>query len=623
MGKRVYEGRFHANRAGNHARVPRKRRVWPWVLTFTFLGLCGVGLVGAVFALQAMEVRDDLLAAKSRLSAITELVKAGDGAQMQVVADDVLALTSHADAVVHGPLWDAATAVPVVGENITAVKSATVATHILVRDALPAGVQLLSSVQLDQLKVAGGGVNLDPFRGAVDVLPQISSAFLEADAQVASIDRKKLLPFVDSAIGQLLDVMDDAGPALATAEKYLPTLLALAGSTEPRTYLVLFQNNAEIRATGGNAATGTIIRVHNGGITQIEDAAAERFFEAGIGGEGSLEFSPETQSLYEWDTTMFSQNFTRTPDFATSASMFSAVWTDTTGDQFDGVISLDPVVLSYMLEATGPIPLADGSEINSGNAVKLLLSDTYERFGIDGLAADAYFSDVSGQLFTAISSGNWDPMTMLGQLERSVQEQRLYAWFAREGEQAMASEVGLTGALATDNNAATQVGIYLNDAAYSKLEYYLSTAVDVTCDAAARTVTTALTMTSSVPGSDISSYTLGWRNNRLGLPRTTMILDALYFAPPGGAIVGISPESGDVPAFDRSGTESGREGSSRTIALAMGDTRTISYTSTVPSGPLGPLSIRYTPTVTTTPVTIAPSCSELFPEAAPTTSLLP
>ncbi|WP_137845656.1 DUF4012 domain-containing protein [Microbacterium sp. 2FI] len=614
MSSKPLAGRFRHGRAGDHAPAPQRRRRWPWVLLGTFVVVGAIGAVGGVFALQALEVRDDLLAAKDKLTAVPALAKTGDTAQIQALADEVLVLTTDADEIVQGPLWDAASAVPVVGVNVAAVKSATEATHILVRDAMPPALQLLSTVQLDQLAVEGGGVDLDPFRGAIEVMPQVNAAFADAESRVAEIDRAELLPIVDDAIGQLLDVMDEAGPALETVEKYLPTLLQLAGSEEPRTYVVLFQNNAEIRATGGNAATSAIMSVDNGKIEMRDDEASENFHLAGVRGWLDYEMPESTLAMYEGDFDAYAQNYTRTPDFPTSAAMFRSLWQTNIGGDIDGVISIDPVVLSYMLRATGPVVLEDGSELNADNVVKALLSDAYERFGTNGLAADAYFADVAGKVFEKVSSGDWDPMTMLEQLQLAADDQRTYLWFPREAEQALSAEFNVDGALATDNVAATQVGTYLVNASYSKLEYYLSTAVAVSCDPAARTVTTTTTLTSTVPGSNLSGYTLAWRNNQLGIPRTTMILDVLSYAVPGGTIVS-DPENGDFGSWTRTGSEAGRDGKSITITLPMGETRTVSYTSTLPEGDLGPLEVRYSPTVTKTPVTVADSCSQLFPAA--------
>lgn len=570
-----------------------------------------MGVVGGIFAGQAFEVRDNLLAAKTQLSALPGLAKAGDQAQIEAVAAEVLKLTTEADKTVQGPLWDMASTVPVVGVNISAVRSATEATHILVRDAMPPALELLSTIQLDKLKVEGGGINLEPFRGAIGVMPAVTAAFGDAEARVSGIDRQKLIPVVDDAIGQLLDVMDEAGPALEMVEKYLPTLLQMAGSEEPRTYVVLFQNNAEIRATGGNAATSAIVSVDNGKIEMRDDEQAEAFHMAGVNGYLDYELPDATLAMYEDDFDVYAQNYTRTPDFPTSAQMYRSLWQSTNGGDVDGVISIDPVVLSHMLEATGPVTLEDGSQLNSENVVKALLSDSYERFGTNGLAADAYFADVAGRVFQTVSSGAWDPLIMLEQLQKAAEEQRTYLWFAREGEQALSNEFNLDGALAADNVARTQVGTYLVNASYSKLEYYLSTSMAVSCDPAARTVTTALTMTNTISDPNLSEYTLAWRNPNLGLLRTTMLLDVISYAVPGGTITS-NPENGEFADWTRTGSEAGRDGKSITITLPMGETKTVAYTSTLPEGPLGPLEVRYSPTVTQTPVTIDASCDGLF-----------
>jgi hypothetical protein len=614
MARRFDRRRYRADRVGEHARHYRRRR-WPWaVLAGTVVVFAAVGGVGYIFAQQAFGVRDDLLAAKSTLSGLPDAVKAGDAAALQAAADDVLVLTTRAEETVQGPLWDVAASVPFVGQNIAAVTRATEAVHILARDAIPPGIQLLSTMDLTQLSVEGGGINLDPFKGAIDVLPAINSAFADAEAQVAPIDRSALIPVVDEAIGELLDVMDQAGPALETVEKYLPTILQLAGADSPKTYIVLFQNNAEIRATGGNAANSSIMRVDNGGIEMLEGDDPNNYANAGYYGQGSFAPPQETLDLYEQDFVPNAQNFTRTPDFPTSAQMYSTLWNTSTGSNIDGVISIDPVVLAHMLIVAGPLTLDDGTEINGGNVVKALLSDSYERFGTDGRAADAYFAEVADKVFSHLTAGNWDPLDMLNALEASMNEQRIYAWFPAPEHEAMAVEFGMDGALTGDPAEGTEIGVWANNASYSKLEYYLTNSIAVTCNAEARTVTSALTMTSAVPGSNLSGYTLGWRNNRLGLPRTTMILDTLSFSVPGGTITS-DPEYGDFADWTRTGTEQGRAGRSLTMTLAMGETKTVAFTSTVPEGAVGPLKVRYSPTVTTTPVTIDPSCDALFPAA--------
>jgi hypothetical protein len=586
--------------------------VWPWVLG-VFLVLIGAlvvaGFMAAKFFDEAMDVRADLEAAKSRLGGVTELVRSGDQAQFDAVASDVLTYTSSADDTVQGPLWEYASWIPFVGQNVAAVRSTTEATHILVRDALPASFTILGAMQSEKIRFEGGGFNLEPFRQALDTLPSVDAAFTEAQAKVAGIERDELLPIVDDAVGQVLEVIADAAPLAHTATEVLPTALKMLGDEEARTYLVLFQNNAEIRATGGVAAAAVYVRVDGGRITLDGQSGSTRFASDGLAGVQHLDLPAETLALYDPEFARYSQNYTRTPNFPTSAQMFQAIAAKT-GYSVDGVISLDPVVLADILSVAGAVNV-EGIEINADNAVDVLLSETYLRFPGDQAPADAFFAATSATVFQKLVAGKWDLMRMLDVFGAAGEEQRLYGWFAREDEELVAHELGIDGRMATDNAQTTQVGMFLNDAAVSKLEYYLSTSVSVTCDPAARTVTTAMTMTNAVDRDDLTFHILARRSGTYGGAKTSMLLDVLYFAPPGASIVGSDPSTGDAPDLARTSTEDGRTAQSIAVLLDKGETRTVSFTSVLPEGELGPLSVRYSPTVTDTPVTIAPSCTEL------------
>lgn len=590
----------------------RRRRVWPWVLGILAV-LIGVlvfaGFMAAQLFSEAMDVRDDLEAAQSRLGGVTELVRNGDQAQFDAVASDVLTYTTRADETVQGPLWEYASWVPFVGQNVAAVRSTTEATHILVRDALPASFTILGAMQSEKIRFEGGGFNLEPFRQALASLPAVDTAFTEAQAKVAGIDREQLLPIVDDAVGQVLDVIDDAAPLAQTATAVLPTALKMLGDEGPRTYLVLFQNNAEIRATGGIAAAAVYVRADAGRITLDGQSGSTQFAAEGLAGVQHIDLPADTLALYDPEFARYSQNYTRTPNFATSAQMFQAIAAKT-GYPVDGVISLDPVVLADILSVAGPVNV-EGIEINADNAVDLLLNETYLRFPGDQAPADAFFAATSAAVFQKLVAGQWDLMRMLEVFGAAGEQQRLYGWFVRDDEEQVAQELGIDGQLTSDNAETTEIGMFLNDAAVSKLEYYLSTSIAVTCDPAARTVTTALTMTNAVDRDDLTFHILARRSPTYGGAKTSMLLDVLYFAPPGASIVGVDPAAGDARDLARTSTEGGRSAQSIAVLLDRGETRTVSYTSQLPEGELGPISVRHSPTVTDTPVTIADSCTQL------------
>ena len=522
----------------------------------------------------------------------------------------MLGYTASADETVQGPLWEVASWVPFVGQNVAAVRSTTEATHILVRDALPAVFPVLGAMQRENIRFEGGGFNLEPFRQAIGALPAVDAAFSQAQAKIAGIDRADLLPLVDDAVGQVIEVIDEAAPLSHTATAVLPTALKMLGEDGPRTYLVLFQNNAEIRATGGAAAAAVYVRAEGGRLTLEGTTGSTRFESGPLSGVQTLELPADTLALYDPEFAISSQNFTRTPNFPTAAQLFQSKIAAQEGFAVDGVVSLDPVVLADILSVTGGVTV-EGIEVNADNAVDILLSETYLRFPGDQAPADAFFAATSATVFQKLVSGDWDLMRMLDVFANAGVEQRLYGWFAREEEEQVARELGIDGSMKSDNVETTEVGIFLNDAAVSKLEYYLSTSVAVTCDPAARSVTTAITMTNSVDRDDLTFHILARRSPTYGGDKTSMLFDVLYFAPPGATITGVDPGSGDAEELARASTEGGRNAQSIAVLLDRGQTRTVSYTSVLPEGDLGPLSVRYSPTVTDTPVSIDGSCAAL------------
>ena len=598
---------------------PRKRRVWLWVVLSILLILLVVGVVAGVLAMQfiseAKVARSALERAKTGITALNAQLGSEDQSRLQATADDITANVKLAAETVDGPLWDVAARVPFVGQNVDAVQRVTRAVDVLVVRALPPGMQFMSTADLDKLTVEGGGINLEPFRQVQGSIPEIASAFADAQALVAPIDRASLMPEVGEPIADILDVIRSAAPALAVAEKYLPTLLNIAGSGGTKTYLLVFQNNAEIRATGGNPASSMIVTMTDGKLGYADQATSATFYEAGTQGNEYISLPAETTGLYLPTLTRHNQDYNFTPDFPTTAQLFQAIFADTTGQSFDGVISIDPVVLSHMLAVAGPLTLNTGEKLTAENAVKVLLSDSYEIYP-DGAASDAFFTDTAKRVFDHLTAASWDPLKMLDALEQSAEEQRVYLSFTDPAAQALATEFGLDGALQPDNTKQTQVGMYLNDSSVGKLEYHLSSTVNASCDPGARTITTTMTLHNGITDDIKSEYTLGLRNGSYGIPNTTMMLDVLFFAPPGAQITSTDPAVGQVARWERSGVEKGNTALSKTVFVPKNETVTVSYTVALPQGELGPLNLRYTPTANATPVTIDSSCNALFPPAA-------
>jgi hypothetical protein len=69
-------------------------------------------------------------------------------------------------------------------------------------------------------------------------------------------------------------------------------------------------------------------------------------------------------------------------------------------ERVDGVISIDPVALSYVLGAEGPVTMPDGETITKGNVVELTESTAYIRFANDNDARKSYLQSVAPAVVT-------------------------------------------------------------------------------------------------------------------------------------------------------------------------------------------------------------------------------
>ena len=115
------------------------------------------------------------------------------------------------------------------------------------------------------------------------------------------------------------------------------------------------------------------------------------------------------------------------------------MWKAEQGQTVDGVLSADPVALSYLLEGTGPVGVPGGTKLSAANAVDLLLSEVY-RTQPDAELQNVFFAAAARAVFDAVASGKGDPAALLEGLTRSANEGRVFAWSAEPREQQLLAE---------------------------------------------------------------------------------------------------------------------------------------------------------------------------------------
>ncbi|PKM87592.1 hypothetical protein CVU83_02825 [Candidatus Falkowbacteria bacterium HGW-Falkowbacteria-2] len=153
---------------------------------------------------------------------------------------------------------------------------------------------------------------------------------------------------------------DLAVDALATLLNSAQEIKEFIGVSQDKRYLLVFQNNTEMRGAGGFLGSYALVDIRDGRIRKLEVPSGGTYdTEAGM---TSYIRSPRPLWLvnprwYLWDANWW-------PDWPTTARSLMWFYEKSDGPTVDGVISFTPDVLEDLLRITGPIDLRPEYEMS-------------------------------------------------------------------------------------------------------------------------------------------------------------------------------------------------------------------------------------------------------------------
>ncbi|MET1016099.1 MAG: DUF4012 domain-containing protein [Leifsonia flava] len=446
--------------------------------------LVGVIVAGSWIGIRGASAADELSQARSLASGLSEAMGAGDVEDAADSVEEASGHTASAVSLTSDPVWRVAEWLPFVGANLAAVRQSAQAVDDLVTEV--ASPLLPLAGELDAGSFAGASIPIQPL---VDAAPTAADARKSAEGiseRVDAIQTGQVLPFVRDAVAELTELVAEVTHTVQAIDRATTLLPAMVGADRARNYLVLFQNNAELRASGGLPGATAVLTALGGEITLTAQRSSLDYPQLA---EPALPLTAAETALYGTILGRFVQDVNLTPDFSRTGALARAMAEPVVGMSIDGVIAIDPHVLSYVLEATGPVELADGSVLSSDNAVQVLLSEVYAAIE-EPTDQDAFFASVTREVFAAVTSDDVDPARLLAAIVRGSDEGRIRLWSADAGEQAVLAETTLAGVASADSDPV--LGVYLNDATGAKMGYYLDGIVTSTCTGTERRVTVEL-----------------------------------------------------------------------------------------------------------------------------------
>lgn len=234
----------------------------------------------------------------------------------------------------------------------------------------------------------------------------------------------------------------------------------IAGALKPQTYLILFQNDKELRPTGGFITSYALVNVEAG---EIKISEAKNIYE--VSTDEAFLPPPEPIIVYLKQSAWRMRDTNFSPDFKNSMKTFDLYWESLKLPVVDGIVAIDTQFVASLLEKLGPVEISDysydfavypnlpeacrlgGSAFTHKNVVCRL--EIYaQKLGLGQSTRKAVIGDLMEQMFKRLMSSPSEDWQSLGQeIIRQFNEKHILAYFKDESAQNLAEKYNFAGGI--------------------------------------------------------------------------------------------------------------------------------------------------------------------------------
>ena len=293
-----------------------------------------------------------------------------------------------------------------------------------------------------------------------------------ANAAEGSLVAKKLLQKVDLA--RLKNFVLQT----KILTQNLPDLL---GKSQRKSYLVLFQNNMELRPTGGFIGSFGVATFDSG---RLSDLVVNDVYSADGQLRGHVE-PPFPIREYLGEANWWLRDSNWDPDFPTSAQRAEWFLDKEMDQRVDGVLALDLEFVKDILKYTGPVFLPDYNlDISSENLYKETQSEVHEDFFPGTRKKASFLTALSRNLLAEVEKlNNNQKLFVLKSFIKVLDERHLQAYFHNEAAQEAIARLNWAGQVQTPSCGkdcyADVVGVVEANVGVNKANYFIKRKVDI------------------------------------------------------------------------------------------------------------------------------------------------
>ncbi|MFH1047850.1 MAG: DUF4012 domain-containing protein [Patescibacteria group bacterium] len=296
---------------------------------------------------------------------------------------------------------------------------------------------ILAALDRNSARLASAVTQIDE---ALFALDQVPDEALNAELFAALQASKMKLRSVRSALA-----------SLAVVAEHLPTFL---GYPESRRYLIFFQNNTELRPTGGFLGVYGVVNVQDAEMFSVQ--TDDIYTLDGPSESVDRPAPPAPIAKYINIDKWYLRDANWSPDFPTSAAVMEqfyyqeAAVAGIDAPEVDGIVAITPQLAADLLRIVGPITIGDKTfdADNLVDELEFAVEVSFREEGIPFFARKSIVGDLVDELMNRLTAL---PLTrlvvVLQTLERNLTESHAFLWMKDKNLQAFLLEHNWGGQL--------------------------------------------------------------------------------------------------------------------------------------------------------------------------------
>ena len=269
---------------------------------------------------------------------------------------------------------------------------------------------------------------------------------------------------------------------LIPISQIIENLPELLGTSQPKKYLVLFQNNMELRPTGGYIGSFSLVSVEGGRLSNIE---IWDVFEADGQLKGHVE-PPLAIKRYLGEANWFLRDSNWDPDFSVSSARAEWFLEKEIDEKVDGVVGIDLEFVKSLISLTGPLTIGDYElTVDEENLYEVTQREVEEDFFPGSTKKSSFLTALSKAMMENIKEVRGGKMLSFAKNTlRNLEGRHIQLFLHQKESSDLLKTLGWDGsfpkaATCGNNCYADSLGVVEANVGVNKANLYITRALDV------------------------------------------------------------------------------------------------------------------------------------------------